>query len=305
MLSLPFLSTVRNNLRSAVASLESLDVNLPAFISEFGGRRKGAKAFAVGSLEMHWREETTRLANNMYKIIDTKRLCACLVEWISRKLGQTEAEANQQNGVMKSSGVAALNDILKMCWVFEQHLSLNEPSHGREFAALAFERNSRDIKIMLKECKAAVKYCEKMDNARIFKRFRLLLHTLEVIQKELTNDNEGSVSSTLANDTILEFAEMKAIATDDTTISNAMHTRNVTASHHSRVFYRPLAKESEFNWNICLGSHSNDNPFGESKITIANRVQRNYNSIFSMKGNPADESLNLDITGLYQILCSK
>lgn len=183
--SLPLLSfAVKLNLRSAVASLESLDLHLvPLLLNQTDNGGAQEDTFRR-TLIRHWREETAKLSINIHKIIDTKAFAGALSEWLSEQLNRNEARA-------KGEGIRcctpALDATRKMFLVFHRHLCLNDIGGNGN---LLLQHHSKDMRIMLNECKAVLKYSEQVEAGRIFKRFRLLLHILEKIQRDLPTEEE-------------------------------------------------------------------------------------------------------------------
>lgn len=137
-----------------------------------------------GLLAQHWSEETAKLSSNIHKIIDTKTFSACLVESISEQLNRNEAETKQRNSESSPTTLTALEGILKMCLLFHQHLSLNHEGTGPD--------RRTDLRIMLNECKAVLRHADQVEMswARIFKRFRLLVHVLEQIRRDWPTTDE-------------------------------------------------------------------------------------------------------------------
>lgn len=163
-------------IRSAVASLESLDLHfVPCMLTCHGKNSSDRPCDLMFQL---WKEESMKLAVNIHKIIDTKLFAASVVESATETLNNLESDRTATN-------VKPLARVLQIARVFHHHLSLN--SVGDDVERLGQLR--KDLNIMLKECKAALKYvdCEKEISKRIFKRFRLLVHVVGKIRNEIPN----------------------------------------------------------------------------------------------------------------------
>lgn len=195
------------NLRSAVASLESLDLHLVPVLLRCRQQKRAAGCTLRQTLLQHWREETAKLSVNIHKIIVTKAFASCLIEWISEQLNRNEvvlqAELNEEAD--RKSCLDGLDGIRKMFHVFHQHLCLNGIGEAAAVETvladkdLLLQDHRKDLKIMLNECKAVLKYANQVEASRIFKRFRLLLHILEKVHRDLPLDCDNDEAAGVEN----------------------------------------------------------------------------------------------------------
>lgn len=236
MWSAPLLSfAAKLNLRSAVASLESLDLHLVPLLltqTDNGSAKHREEDTFRRTLIRHWREETAKLSINIHKIIDTKAFAGALSEWLSEQLNRNEARA-------KGEGVRCctpdLDAIRKMFLVFHRHLCLGDIA--REDDSL-LQHHSKDMRIMLNECKAVLKYAEQVEAGRIFKRFRLLLHILEKIRRDLPAEEEELGERTATKSHVLVLDDDVIEGADYDEPAEYFTSFGISMAATSRVFYR-------------------------------------------------------------------
>lgn len=294
MTSQSLLRAVKLNLWSAVASLESLDLHIVPAVLHLKHRQQQQKQHtqqlrssssvsggAPGdtlrrTLVRHWREETAKLSTNIHKIIDTKALAVCLIEWISEQLNRNEAQersdSDDDDELKKGVGmgvVGSLEGIRKMCLVFHHHLCLNGIGETPVVATTTeadslLQHHRKDIKIMLNECKAVLKYADQVEQPRIFKRFRLLLHILEKIRRDLPSeegtehDNDDGVANKDKRDPATTHVEglqhsfstsgvvdaEEAVQPDYEGATKYLESFDISMVQTSRIFYRKQVKKS-------------------------------------------------------------
>lgn len=219
------------------------------------------------TLLRHWRDETAKLSSNIHKIIDTRALSAFLIDITTDLLNRNEANAKEQQPHGLGIGcLGGLEGILKMCLVFHQHLCLNGIGGGdyivgtRPAENVLLEHHRKDMKIMLNECKAVLKYADQVEAPRVFKRFRLLLHILEKIQQDLPSENDGDetsgqpVSATWKGSEIESHDEESVQHEHVSTLGRANYDEateyftsfGISMAATSGVFYQKQAKKSKF-----------------------------------------------------------
>lgn len=227
-------------------------------------------------LVRHWREETAQLSENIHKIIDTKAFAGCLGEWLSEQLNRNEAQAKKQQQQQQALGtshssatVQELEGIRKMFLVFNQHLCLNEVGGGEGDSVL--EHHRKDMKIMLSECKAALRYANQVEASRIFKRFRLLLHTLEKIRRDLPEDGEATEGATVGSDGKTECVERQVdgdtsggrgkgvilpkVPEEQKPVSPEFFCSfGISMAAQSRIFYRKQVQHADVRNALCSES---------------------------------------------------
>lgn len=307
------------NLQSAVASLESLDSHLlPRLLLLL--HPKGAAAAAVGGwptpfsglLAQHWSEETAKLSCNLHKIIDTKTFSACLLDCISEQLNRTEAETKKEKKSSPTT-VVALEGILKMCLLFQQHLSVNDDDGG--IGPHCHRRT--DLRMMLSECRAVLRYADQVEMSwtRIFKRFRLLLHVLEQIRREWPDEEEGEGGITFDESPSgreEKSSELNSVHSDSDEATEYFMSFGISAAPTtSRLLYqRRKEKKTKGNWECGSGvanqSVSMMPQLPLSRLNSGSRHrggglfrghQSNGESVVEKEEEEEEVTLNLNVTG--------
>lgn len=150
-----------------MASLEALDSFLiPSIKSTSDTHSK--------LLEKHWNDEVTSLHNSIQSIIDTNAFCTTVIELFQTFL--TQIASNYDGNIA--------TELLHRCNVLIHHFDIN-------FIDLQLNQESMrkiyydDIKLMVKECTAAIEQCSANESGRVVKRFKILLSSLKKFQKTL------------------------------------------------------------------------------------------------------------------------
>ncbi|XP_037821662.1 serendipity locus protein alpha isoform X1 [Lucilia sericata] len=172
---------IKTIVRSCLASFESLDsCIIPSLQST-----KGTADIFAQLLEQHFNEEVANFKKAIQEIIDSQAFASCYYELLTQVINQNDKEYNRDS----------LENIIKMAEFLYEHFQL--PVNNKELQKEADRLELfKKFHLMLLECQAVLKCTtEKLEPARILKRFKILRSILRKFIDELGDKGANGVAN--------------------------------------------------------------------------------------------------------------
>lgn len=224
----------KSNLRSSLASLESLDSFLiPAILSH--------SQIHSDILQSHWNEEIALLIHSIQNIIDTQAFCSCIIEIFDTSI----------NNLSKSFDKDIVNNLLSHCDVLNQHLQINSNDLTLEAESSPRSLYYDNFLLMIKECTCALVLCKENEKNRIIKRMKILFSVLKKFHGTFKADEEPKIdkvpvssSKLSSNISLVKTANMDVSGGEIVTSEFFFESMGITASPTKEVLYESKREKS-------------------------------------------------------------
>lgn len=256
---------VKSILRSCLASLESLDMNLvPSIFSNCGAH--------TDILENHWKSEVKMLQYYVQEIIDTNAFCSSFIEILTNSIDRIVLEYDK----------AVVEEILKKTEVLHQHflvnfdnLKLGNDSTGKIY----FD----DFKLIVNECKASLQCSEEIHPDRIVKRLKILKSIVKKLQKSF----EGSVKGGSSNvfDSLPD--SLKTFST------NYEHKIDDSLKFFETFGITPSSRASSFFYHTKTDVTPSDSMIGRTSLLLSSNIKTNTSQSLRAKAKRISLRVNM------------
>lgn len=230
----------KSNLRSSLASLESLDSFLiPAILSH-------SKVHS-NLLQSHWNDEIVVLINSIQNIIDSQAFCGCIIDILSTSI----------NNLSHSFDKDIISNLILHCDVLSQHFEINFNDLSLGVAGSPRSLHFDDFHLMIKECKAALVLCKADEENRIIKRLKILLSVLKKLHASLKAEDEQKTDKVLmfgdvtvpsiklpSNKNSAKSGSMEVLLGATVTTEISFESMGIVASPTRKVLYESKREKS-------------------------------------------------------------